>query len=126
MSAQAPALAQSKKTRKWAMSSRFRKPSIGATLGIVVSAVVAGALVGFGYPAALSILTDLGECTSSCLAQAELSARYRGILFLVPFVLVGFLVYLFGSTPSSQRKGSWVILLGAYVCFFPVVYWATS
>ena len=101
------------------------RPSIRAAIGLALSILAALALVLFAYPAGIGIFTDLGECTQTCLDEAHESTRTLGALLLIPFVLVGFLLFWFGSSRAAQRKGAWVVLLGSYAIFFAVVYWGT-
>ena len=90
-----------------------------------IATLFALALAGVLYPLSIQYLTDLGECANTCLAQAQQSVRTTGLLVLLPFLLMGTLL-TWGTRPGSKmaRSAPWVVLLGGYVAFFPVVYWA--
>lgn len=96
-----------------------------ATLAVGVASICALVLVGILYPLGIQYLTDLGECTGACLSQAQQSARTAGLLVLLPFLLMGVLL-TWGASPDNRmsRTAPWVVLLGGYAAFFPVVYWA--
>jgi hypothetical protein len=108
-----------------ARPQKFVRPSAGATIAIVLVTLFGFALVAWLYPVGLPYLADLGVCGDLCQSQAESSARTRGILSVAPFVVAGWLLYGLGSSPRVVRSGAWVVLLGAYATFFPVIYWAT-
>lgn len=103
---------------------RFHRPSVPSTIAILVATLAAFFLTAWAYPTALPYLTDLGSCDASCEAAAMGAARARGMLYLAPFALAGWLLYALGSSRRAIRAGTWVILFGGYVVFFPVVYWA--
>jgi len=91
--------------------------------GALIALLVSLGLVLYLYPYALPYIANLGDCSGACVERAQSNARLLGSAVLAPFALAGLLLSWGGRSQQLRRKGGWLILMGAYLSFFPVVHW---
>lgn len=89
-----------------------------------ITSLAALAVTFLGYPSVISWTVDLGDCTGTCLDAAQSTARTMGLLVLLPFLSVAWLVAGLKRSGRRFRLSWWLPLLGAYAAFFVSAYLA--